>query len=63
MNPKRLIEEWLPIKEIGIESRRERSASNALPPLYYPPCLVGAATTDCLPRRHPRFIAACLGGQ
>ena len=35
MTPKRLIEEWLPIKEIGIESRRERSASNALPPLYY----------------------------
>ena len=35
MNPKRLIEEWLPIKEIGIESRRERAASNALPPLYY----------------------------
>ena len=35
MNPKRLIEEWLPIKEIGIESRRERGASSALPPLYY----------------------------
>ena len=35
MNPKRLIEEWLPIKEIGIESRRERAASTALPPLYY----------------------------
>ena len=35
MNPKRLIEEWLPIKEIGVESRRERAASNALPPLYY----------------------------
>ena len=35
MNPKRLIEEWLPIKEISVESRRERAASNALPPLYY----------------------------
>ena len=35
MNPKRLIEEWLPIKEIGVESRRERGASSALPPLYY----------------------------
>ena len=35
MNPKRLIEEWLPIKEIGVESRRERAASSALPPLYY----------------------------
>ena len=35
MNPKRLIEEWLPIKEIGVESRRERAASTALPPLYY----------------------------
>ena len=35
MNPKRLIEEWLPIKEISIESRRERAASNALPTVYY----------------------------
>ena len=35
MNNRRLIEEWLPIKEIGIESRRERSASNAMPPVYY----------------------------
>ena len=35
MNPKRLIEEWLPIKEIGVESRRERAASSALPPLYF----------------------------
>ena len=35
MNSKRLIEEWLPIKEIGIESRRERAASSALPPLYF----------------------------
>ena len=35
MNHRRLIEEWLPIKEIGVESRRERSASNAMPPVYY----------------------------
>ena len=35
MNPKRLIEEWLPIREIGIESRRERASSTALPPVYY----------------------------
>ena len=35
MNSKRLIEEWLPIKEIGVESRRERGASSALPPLYF----------------------------
>ena len=35
MNNRRLIEEWLPIKEIGVESRRERAASSALPPLYF----------------------------
>ena len=35
MNPKRLVEEWLPIKEIGVESRRERAASSALPPLNF----------------------------
>ena len=35
MNHRRLIEEWLPIKEIGVESRRERAASSALPPLYF----------------------------
>ena len=32
---RRLIEEWLPIAEIGIESDRERVASSALPPIYY----------------------------
>ena len=32
MNPKRLIEEWLPIKEIGIESRRENSTGQHPPP-------------------------------
>jgi len=32
---RRLIEEWLPIKEIGVECRRERQASSALPPLYF----------------------------
>ncbi|MCM8747168.1 DUF1156 domain-containing protein [Thermomicrobium sp. CFH 73360] len=30
-----LIEEWLPIQELGIEAQRERSASSALPPLYF----------------------------
>ena len=35
MRTRRLIEEWLPIKEIGVESRRERAASSALPPLYF----------------------------
>lgn len=35
MTDRRLIEEWLPIAEIGIESDRERGASSALPPIYY----------------------------
>ncbi len=35
MGVRRLIEEWLPIKEIGVECRRERQASSALPPLYF----------------------------
>lgn len=33
--PKVLIEDWLPIEELGIESQRERGASSALPPLYF----------------------------
>ena len=33
--PRVLIEDWLPIEELGIESRRERAAANALPPLSY----------------------------
>ena len=32
---RRLIEEWLPINEISIESIRERSAASALPPLNW----------------------------
>ena len=32
MNTKRLIEEWLPIKEIGVESRRENSIGQHPPP-------------------------------
>lgn len=32
---KRLIEEWLPIAEIGEESMRERRSMTALPPIYY----------------------------
>ena len=34
-NPKLLIEQWLPIAEIGAECMRERGASSALPPLYF----------------------------
>ncbi len=33
--PRVLIEDWLPIEELGIESQRERGASSALPPLYF----------------------------
>lgn len=33
--PRVLIEEWLPIQELGIEAQRERGASSALPPLYF----------------------------
>ena len=32
---KRLIEEWLPVAEIGEESARERRSMTALPPIYY----------------------------
>jgi hypothetical protein len=34
-HPKVLIEDWLPIEAIGAESKRERGASSALPPLYF----------------------------
>ena len=30
-----LIEDWLPIRELSVESQRERGASSALPPLYF----------------------------
>ena len=30
-----LIEDWLPIQELGIESRRERGAASALPPISF----------------------------
>ncbi|MCX7623927.1 MAG: DUF1156 domain-containing protein [Thermomicrobium sp.] len=30
-----LIEEWLPVQELGIEAQRERGASSSLPPLYF----------------------------
>jgi len=33
--PRVLIEDWLPIEAIGVESKRERGASSALPPLYF----------------------------
>lgn len=32
---KRLIEEWLPIAELGEESMREGRSMTALPPIYY----------------------------
>ena len=35
VRPKVLIEDWLPIAAIGAESKRERGASSALPPLYF----------------------------
>ena len=34
-HPRVLIEEWFPFEEIGIECRRERGMSSALPPLNY----------------------------
>jgi adenine-specific DNA methylase len=34
-HPPLLIESWLPIEAIGAESKRERGASSALPPLYF----------------------------
>ncbi|GMU52614.1 MAG: hypothetical protein AMXMBFR33_17600 [Candidatus Xenobia bacterium] len=33
--PRVLIEEWLPVDQIGAECMRERGASSALPPLYF----------------------------
>jgi putative DNA methylase len=33
--PRVLAEDWLPITELGIESRRERAAASALPPLSF----------------------------
>lgn len=33
--PRVLIEDWLPVKELGIESRRERGSASALPPLSF----------------------------
>ncbi|MCX5171504.1 DUF1156 domain-containing protein [Streptomyces antibioticus] len=33
--PRVLIEDWLPVAELGIESRRERGAASALPPLSF----------------------------
>ena len=33
--PRLLIEEWLPVAALGVESVRERAAASALPPLYF----------------------------
>lgn len=35
IKPRVLIEDWLPVAELGIESRRERAAASALPPLSF----------------------------
>lgn len=35
IQPRVLIEDWLPVQELGIESRRERGAASALPPLNF----------------------------
>ncbi len=34
-HPRILIEEWFPFQEVGIECRRERGASSALPPISF----------------------------
>ena len=34
-NPRVMSEDWLPMAELGIESRRERAAASALPPLSF----------------------------
>ena len=33
--PRLLIEDWLPVAELGVESVRERAAASALPPIYF----------------------------
>jgi adenine-specific DNA methylase len=33
--PRLLIEDWLPVAALGVESVRERAAASALPPLYF----------------------------
>lgn len=33
--PRLLIEDWVPVTELGIESVRERAAASALPPIYF----------------------------
>src|SRR5436190_9004075 len=35
MSDTRLIERWLPIAALGVESVRERRSMTALPPIYY----------------------------
>ena len=68
--PRLLIEEWLPIAEIGVESRRERGASSALPPLYFlhvwwarrPLAASRAAVlASLLPAWHDKWPADLLG--
>jgi adenine-specific DNA methylase len=68
ISPQRLlIEEWLPVRELGIESRRERAAASALPPLSFlhvwwarRPLVAsaGVVLTGLLPAWSPQLAAA-----
>lgn len=64
--PSVLIENWLPIAEVGVESMRERGASSALPPLYFlhvwwarRPLIASRAAilASVLPQWHPNWPA------
>jgi putative DNA methylase len=65
-----LIEDWLPVAELGIESRRERAAASALPPLSFlhvwwarRPLVAsaGAVLASVLPTWTPALASAHLG--
>lgn len=67
--PPVLIENWLPIEAIGAESKRERGASSALPPLYFlhvwwarRPLMTSRAAilASVLPQWSPDFSTALL---
>ena len=54
----RLIETWLPIAQIGIESLRERTPMTPYPAPNRSSRLVGAPSARCFPRRDPGVAAA-----
>ena len=56
--PRLLIEEWLPIADIGEESVRERRSDDALPPTISPPRLVGETAPGGQPGGDPGQPAA-----